>query len=304
MVPAGAARPLGGAQPRVVRAPQRLVQGGLVVAHVVRGARRRRERESVGRDQVLPPELRRIHPELRREHVHRAFDERRGLRAPRAAVRCDRGGVRHHAAAGARDGGEAIDAGEHLLRSRGHEGADRVGAHVREELDAHPHEGAVARGPQLHPLDLRASVREVEHALRARFDPAHRSPQDLRRAGHHEVLGVDLELGAEASPDVGRDGAHLPLPHAEGLGEVVAHVERDLRRDVDGERAVRLRDHRDAVGLHRDRSETLVHEAPPDDHVGPREHVRVPGPRTRAPRSCRTRATGGGRRRRPRPRRR
>ena len=61
------ALPLGGLQREVERL--------LVVARVVHRAHLRRERELMRLDEVFPAELRRIHLQLTREHVHRTLHE-------------------------------------------------------------------------------------------------------------------------------------------------------------------------------------------------------------------------------------
>ena len=66
-------------------------------------------------------------------------------------------------------------------------------------------------------------------------------PASIAGLGHRQVLGVDLQLRAEPTTDVGRDRAHLRLLEPERLGEVVADVERDLGRDPHGEPAVAAR---------------------------------------------------------------
>src|SRR6185312_1574422 len=60
-------------QARVIRALHHLAHGGVVVAGVVFPAERGVIRELLRLDKVLQPELRRIHPELLREDVHRAL---------------------------------------------------------------------------------------------------------------------------------------------------------------------------------------------------------------------------------------
>ena len=54
------------------------------------------------------------------------------------------------------------------------------------------------------------------------------SLRDAQR--EQDLLAVDLQLGAEAAADVGRDHAHAVLGHAELEGEEQAQEVRDLRR--------------------------------------------------------------------------
>ena len=94
---------LGLGQVVVAGSDERLVEGGLVVAGVdvdLRPAGRRAEagrvlvRELVGRDEVLAADRRLVHADLGGEQVHRPLDDVRRLRATRAAVGIDEGGVR------------------------------------------------------------------------------------------------------------------------------------------------------------------------------------------------------------------
>ena len=302
VVAARAARRLLRAELRHARDPQRLVERALVVPDVVGGARRGRVRERVGRDQVLPADVDGIHPQLGRDQVHRALDERRRLRPARPAIRRHRRRVRDHAPSARRDPRDRVDAGQHLLRRGGQERPDRVRAHVAEDLHAHADDGAVAPGADLHALHLRPAVVEVQHALRPRLGPPHRTAERLRGRRHDRELRIDEQLRPEPAADVRRHDAHPLLVDAEQLGQIAPHVERHLRRAPDRVAAVVLGHHRDRVRLHGHGREPLLHDASAGDDVGALQHVDVPVllERGRDVRSVGP-GTGSARRRRPRP---
>ena len=70
------------------------VETGLVVTAVV--CNRRNDRVAVGerRDEILAPDLRRVHADLRGEHIYHPLDHVRGFGPAGAAVGVDRGRVR------------------------------------------------------------------------------------------------------------------------------------------------------------------------------------------------------------------
>ena len=105
-----------------------------------------------------------------------------------------------------------------------------------------------------------------------------REPRGLRQ---RELLGVDVDLRAEAAADVGRDHAHLRLGDAADRRDERAHEVRHLRRGVERELAAG----RDPVGddgarLDRHRREPLVVDRQRDLDRAPRRRPR------RSPRSC------------------
>jgi hypothetical protein len=84
--------------------------------------------------------------------------------------------------------------------------------------------------------------------------------------------GVDLELPAEPTTDVGRDHAQLVLRDA---GDQRQHHPQDVR-DLGGRpqrEVVALRLHDDRARLHERRDEPLLHEPPADDDIGVGERL-------------------------------
>ena len=96
----------------VVEDLQGLVEGAGVVAAVVEQRDRRLVRELVGRDEVLAPDLDRIHPQLARRQVDEPLDHIRGFGPACAAVRVHRRGVREDARHLTVDGGRGVRARE------------------------------------------------------------------------------------------------------------------------------------------------------------------------------------------------
>ena len=171
-----------GTERGIVGQLERAIEGHLVVPRVVFGPRRRPEREGVGRDQVPPPELRRVHPELDGQQIDGALDRRRRLGPARPSVRAERGHVRHHRPAAERDRVDRVDAGDHLGGGLAHERPElRVGADVRQDLEPQPRDAPVATCAELHPLHLRAPVGHADHRLAPGLRPAHRA-SELRAA--------------------------------------------------------------------------------------------------------------------------
>ncbi len=78
-------------------------------------------------------------------------------------------------------------------------------------------------------------------------------------ATHSSLLGVDVELRAEAAPDGGRDHPHLLLGNAQRQRGHDLEDVRDLRGRVqDHVAAVRLRYRGDGAWFHRHRDEALL----------------------------------------------
>ena len=109
----------------------------------------------------------------------------------------------------------------------------QVGAHVGLEVDRQAEDPAVAGGGDLDVLDHVAAVDGGLVALAARLGPLHR-PAEL--AGDDEgddLLGVHVELGAEAAADVGGDHPQLLLGDAGGQRQHQPQDVRDLGGRVD-----------------------------------------------------------------------
>jgi hypothetical protein len=71
----------------------------------------------------------------------------------------------------------------------------------------------------------------------ARFE-AHRPAEQLRQCRRRELVGIDVQLDAEAAAHVAADDAHAMLGDAEQLREHVVHLVRHLMRLENAERVV------------------------------------------------------------------
>jgi hypothetical protein len=226
------------------------------------------------RDEVAQPHLGGIHPELAGEVVHDPLVRVGGLGAARAAVGVGGREVGEHALALEGVGAEVVEPAVGERPEDGDAGGEQlqVGTHVREQLDPHPEDLALARGGDRDLLDLAAPVGGGDVVLRPRLGPLHRLAETPRQRERERLLGVDVELGAEAAADVRGDDADLAVGDAADQGEQVAHEVGHLRGRVDGERAAhRLRDDHDRSGLHRRGQHALLQVPPLDHHVGLRE---------------------------------
>src|SRR5438309_4080070 len=112
-----------------------------------------------------------------------------------------------------------------------------------------------------------AAMDRREISLPPLLRPLDRTAEGLREVTDKELLGVDLELAAEAAADLWRDHAHLVLSEAEVERDDELHEVRDLGAAPERELA-RLELGRDRARLHRIRNETLVHDPLTDFDLG------------------------------------
>ena len=121
-----------------------------------------------------------------------------------------------------------------------------VGAAVLQQMHAQGEHATGLVGRKGGRLQLIAPCHRRDHVLGARLDPLDGPAGEARDLREHELLGVDVDLGAEAAAHVGRDDAHLGLGDAADGGHERAHEVRHLRRGVERQLAARG----DPVGHH------------------------------------------------------
>jgi hypothetical protein len=136
---------------------------------------------------------------------------------------------------------------------------------------------------RLKPISMYWPVRQGEHVLRARLDPAHRALQFARQRQRDDVLGSDPRLATEPTADVRGDDPQPALAQPEqAAGEHPEQV-RHLCRDVGGDvvslaamsRTMIAGHDDDGVAFHRHHGDPLVLEAAADHDVGIAQRVDV-----------------------------
>ena len=218
-------------------------------------------------DPVPFPEHERIHAQLGGQLVHHPLDGEGGLRAARATV-----------SVGRHLGGEHPDAAEpvrvHLVDGREHERAEdrdarrdqhEIGAHVGQQVHVEPADPAVAVGREPEPLPLVTAVVHGHVAFAAGLGPLDRPAQLAGDQHGQHLFGRDLQLGAEAAADVGRDDPDVLLRDPGNQGQHDPENVRDLSRRPEGELPAHARaDHR--ARLHRARDQPLLAVRALDHH--------------------------------------
>ena len=242
----------------------------LVLARVVVGAGRRRQRERGRLDEVDAPDLGRVHADLVGGDVEHALDQLRRLGSAGAAVRADRGVVGHDAGRLEPHLGDFVHADRHHLREHRQDRADRRirtgrGDHVAVEAD----DLAVVRDAELGRHHEVATVHERDHVLGPRLGPLHRTVERQRDLGRDEMLDVARGLRTEATADPRAHDAQLRRIEPEHRRVGAVDRVRRLVRHPEREPAV-VGDGDDAVGLHRHAGEALAHHRDLGDHVGAR----------------------------------
>ena len=250
----------------------------LVVAGVVNPAGLGRVGELLGLDEVLDPQLDRIHLQLVGEAGDHPLDEVDGLGDPERArvghpagglVRVDRG----HLAVGGLD---VVAPGEYAEEPRRvlHRGRDPVeGAMVGEHVGTNGEDLAVLGGGDLAAHDVVAGEAGADEVLVAVLHPLHRLAGDDAGDDGAHVSGVDRDLVAEATADVRRDDPDLVLREpgddriqgAVGVGRLRRRPQREPAVD-----AVVVGD--GAAGLHRCGVHARVDDVLRDDDLGTGEH--------------------------------
>ena len=121
---------------------------------------------------------------------------------------------------------------------------------------------AVAVGRQFDLLDLPTALDRRQRVLRAGLVPPHGDAVLAGQRHAQQLLGVDVELRAEAATDRRCDDPHLVLGYAQGDRRHHLEDVRDLGGRVQGDVAAeRLRHGDDGAGLHGHRDQPLLHVA-------------------------------------------
>ena len=239
-------------QRRVIPGLERQVERLLVLPAVVGEPRRRAVREPVRRNQVAPPDLRRIDPQPPGEHIHRPLDQVGRLRPPGTPVGLVRRGVRERPLRPRPRRRERVRPHDHRAgeRRRRRPRPAVVGAAVVERVQVGARHPPVLPGVQRQPREQVAPVGRRQEVLAARGDPPHRPAQPPRQPADQHLLRVEVRLRPEPAADLRRDRPHLLRRDAEDLRHAVPHPVRRLGGGPDREPPLVVPRRRRA-GLHR-----------------------------------------------------
>ncbi len=265
-----------------------MLERGAVVAAVVDRALPERDsadrvRHLAGVDEVAPPDVGRIEPELGRDAIDQPLADERALIPSGAAVGAGRRLVGEHAQRLALVVLHPVRPGQQRDRQLGDDHAVRadVGAEIGDEPVAQRDDRAVAAHADLDLVVLLPRVVGRHQVLATILDPLHRPAQAHRRPRHHEVLGIELAAHAEAAAHLELEEVDQVLRMAEQVGEHPPVEVRHLGHAPQGEHArPRIVRGREPPRLHRDAGVALDGEALGETPLGGRERVcRIAGAR-------------------------
>src|SRR4029453_14676446 len=214
----------------------RLRGGGLVVAGVVREPGDGRVRELLVLDPVAAGQLDRVHRQPGGQLIHDPLDDEGRLRPPGAAVGVGRRLVGEDALAGERVRLELIDARVHVATQQRDARRQQlqVAAHVGGEVDLQAQDATVSGGGELDVLDDVAAVDGGLVVLAARLGPLDRLAELTGDDEGDDLLGVDVQLGAETAAHIGGDHPDLVFRHAGVQGDEDPDEVGNLRGGPDG----------------------------------------------------------------------
>ena len=259
-----------------VRRLQRRVERLVVVTRVVDRAHLRLIRELVRLDEVPPPQLGRIHLQLAREHVHRALDEVGRFGTAGAAIGVGRRLVGEDLGQRRANRRDVVGPVRHQHRQRRDRRRQQhvVGADVGDQPHLQAEHLAVLARRDVDVAEDVAPVRGRDERFGSILDPLDRHAELLRHHRADVLLGVDVDLRAEAAADFRRDGADLVLAEAVHRRDHRLQDVRVLRRRPDGHRLLaRLPVRQHAARLHRVRHQAMVDHALADHHLGVGERL-------------------------------
>ncbi len=190
-------------------------------------------------NEIAPPDLERVHAELRRREIDQSLGHRGRDRMADGAVLAHHVLVLEHdprpspvVAAGVGPTGEIDDL---VGLDSGSARIDGIRADAGEIVDLPGGDGAVGLDAdlRLHPVVARMDV--GDKALEPVGDELHRTLEQLRKRHHRHLVGIGVYLDAERAAHVLGDDAHLVLLEPEVLGKQVQHHVRRLGAMVDGQ---------------------------------------------------------------------
>src|SRR5437868_5948080 len=227
-------------------------------------------KEVFGRGEVPPADFDGVEAEFVGDQIYRALDDVSGFGSARAAVGVGRHLVGEDACDVDLYRGDFVRAGEHQAR-QGRDGRREqlvVRAEVCDDVVAQARQSAVQLTADLYLADLAAPVNRRLHVLAPRLDPLGGPAQSHRNPSEQGLLGVDVQLRAEAAADFRRDDTELVFGDADHQRDLRTHEVRYLRRRPEGQLLLsRKVSCQHPARLHRDGREALIGDALPDYFV-------------------------------------
>ena len=251
--------------------PQRLIQPRLIIAAVVNHPRRHLIPILKRRYQILAPNLRRIHPHLRRENIQQPLHDIRRLRPARPPVCVNRRRIREHPYHLAPHIRDLVRPHQHqpeqIRRYRRRE-SGQISPHIRVHRPLYPRNRPIPIPHYLPIPDMIAPVRRRQIILLPLLNPLHRHPQLLRHHKRDDLLRVQVKLAPEPAPDIRRNHPYLMLRMPRNQRQQQPNQMRNLRR----------RPHRHMISpriiirhnrppLHRIRNQPLIHNPLRNPHL-------------------------------------
>ena len=224
--------------PARLLSPQLVVPGRLqgqlegtgILAAVHVGAGGRGEGKVGGREQIAPPQLGGVDPQLACGQVDDPLQRHGRFGAASPPEGPHRRGVGDCGGRLVVDGGNAVGPRRHQHGVGGQDRTDgRVGAHIGGDVDPDPAERSVGAEAELDIVHVVPALAHVDEVLAASLDPLDGPSQAPGQPRHHDELRVHDGLGAEAAAHRRGDHPHLLRGRFEGRGHHVAHLVGPLR---------------------------------------------------------------------------
>ena len=224
-------------------------------------------------DEVLAPNIHRVHAQFAGDDVHATLDDVGRLRAARAAIGISRGGVRIDGVGVALHGQQLIAAAQHWSEQPGWHArrwaSIQVRAHVGNRLDLDAQDGAIVFDGVLDILNVVAAMRRRHIILASLFGPFYRATQLFGGPHGQDIARIERNLAAKAAAHVAgndaqpvfRDAGDQRAQQTGHMGVLAGVPEGHLF-------GARIPACHRGVCLHRVGDEALVDEVRLDDPVG------------------------------------
>ena len=173
-----------------------------------------------------------IHAYFLRRRINQAFHQIIALWPPGTAIGIHRHGIGHHAHNIGVDGAEIINTRQHLGARTGRDEGRKsvqIGAHIRPILRAQRKELAILIQRQFTGGDIVSPMCVGLEGFRALGRPFHRALQLAGGEAGQHMFGIQKQLHAEATADIGGDNAEMIFRQVEdAAGQKLPHQPRPL----------------------------------------------------------------------------